>query len=209
MQKFNNRLALGLFIACNTILLAGCSLKPVATSPTQMYVLNPTIPTITAKPIKAALLVEIPKSTQAFDTMQMAYVNKPYQLTYFSYNQWADTPAQMLHPLLIQALQNTGHFHAVIATANSTQYDVTLNTRLLQLQQVFLHHPSQIQLNLRAQLINNATHHVIATQQFNITEPAPQDTPYGGVIAANKATEKLLQQITQFVLDHTQQITTQ
>ncbi len=184
--------------------LTGCGLKPVTVTPTQTYVLNPTIPTLTAHSTTLTLLVETPKASQAFDTPQIAYVNKPYQLAYFSYNQWADTPAQMLHPLLIQTLQNTDHFHAVLATAaNGAQYDRVLNTRILQLQQSFLHHPSQVQFNIRAQLIDNNKHQVIATQQFNIIEPTSEDTPYDGVIAANKATEKLLQQIAEFCLANT------
>ena len=206
MSKLTTRFVINLLSIASVTLIAGCSLKPVQYSPSQTYVLSPSVPTTTAKPTQLTLLVESPKATQAFDTTQMAYVNKPYQLTYFSYNQWADTPAQMLHPLLIQALQNTGHFHAVIANPNTTQYDVVLKITVLQLQQSFLQKPSQIQFNVRAQLVNNTSHQVIATQQFNITEAAAEDTPYGGVIAANKATEKLLQQITQFCLDNTKHI---
>lgn len=202
MPKYTTRF-INLFSIASVTLIAGCSLKPVQYSPTQTYVLNPSIPTITAKPTQLTLLIEAPKATQAFDTTQMAYVNKPYQLTYFSYNQWADTPAQMLQPLLVQTLQSTNHFHAVIATANSTKYDLVLKTTVLQLQQSFLQKPSQIQFNVRVQLVNNTSHQVIETQQFNVAESASEDTPYGGVVAANKATEKLLQQITQFCLAHT------
>ncbi len=203
------RFILSLFIISNTFLLAGCGLKPIHITPTQTYILNPTIPTIKAKPSQLTLLVETPKANPAFDTTQMAYVNKPYQLAYFSYNQWADTPAQMLHPLLVEALQNTNHFHAVIGNANSTKYDMVLSTRMLELQQVFLQQPSQIQLSVRIQLVDNNSHRVIAIKQLTITEPATENNPYSGVMAANKATEKLLQQISEFCVVNTSQLTTQ
>lgn len=203
MLKLYRPIILWVLMGLNVVFLAGCGLKPVKETPQQTYVLNPPLPHLQATHSSATLWVETPKATPAFDNTQMAYVNKPYQLAYFSYNQWADTPAQMLHPLLVQALQNTGHFHAVIASAYHAHYDFILSTRLLALQQVFLRPTSTVQLRLQAQLINNATQQVIATQQFTVEEPAPENTPYGGVLAANKATEEWLRQITAFCLANT------
>jgi cholesterol transport system auxiliary component len=206
MLSLTQRLLIGSFIIVNLIALTGCSFKPVKTTPAQTYVLNPALPTLTAKPSGLTLLVEAPRANPAVDTTQMAYVDKPYELAYFSYNQWAESPGQMLHPLLVQALQNTQHFRAIISTASSAQYDLVLNSQLLKLQQVFLQQPSCVELSAREQLINNASHQIIATQQFNISEPAPENNPYGGVIAANKATAELLQQITEFCLANTTQL---
>lgn len=203
MQKRYQRFLTGLIIFIGCASLIGCSLSPVKNTPTQTYVLDPVMPALNSKPGRLTLLVEIPRASQAFNSNQMAYVNKPYQLGFFSYNQWADTPAQMLHPLLMQALQNTQRFRAVLNASNGINSDAVLNTRILRLQQNFLKRPSAIELQVVAQLINNNTHQMIAEQQFNITEPAPEDTPYGGVIAANKAAAQLLQQITQFCLDNT------
>lgn len=206
MQKLTRSFITGLLLIIAGLALNGCGLKPVAYSATKTYTLNPAIPTITAKSGQLTLLVDTPKASQAFADTQMAYIDKPYQLAYFSYHEWAATPAQMLQPLLMQTIQNTGHFQAVITNANQARYDLVLNTRILNMQQVFLQKPSQFQLSIQAQLINNDSHRVIATQQFTIIEPAPTDSPYGGVIAANQATGKILQQLTHFCLMNTRQI---
>jgi len=180
--------------------LNGC-FSPVDNAPAKTYVLSPTLPTVAAsKKTKLTLLVEAPIASPALNTNEMAYVEKTYQLAYFSKNRWVDTPALMLQPLIIQALQNANYYKAVAASPFIGDYDMVLNTRLLTLQQNFLQSPSQIQLSLRAQLVNYKTRQVIASKQFDIVEPTSENTPYGGVVAANRATTQLLQQLTEFCL---------
>jgi len=50
----------------------------------------------------ATLLVLLPEISPAYDTARMAYSVKLYQLAYFRDNEWAETPAQMIQPLLVQ-----------------------------------------------------------------------------------------------------------
>lgn len=130
----------------------------------------------------------------------MIYVPDCYQLQYFTYNRWADVPSQLLHPLLIQSLQNTACFQAAMNTPTTRCYDWVLNTQLLSFQQEFLTNPSQFRIALRAQLVNARTHCIIATQDFMVVQKAPIDNPHGGAIAANCATKKLLRKINKFCL---------
>lgn len=184
----------------NMMLLTGCSVfSPVDNPMENTYVIeqvNPTAQHYAKRNL--TLLVKTPQANHAYDTTEMAYIKKPYQLSYFTKNSWGETPPRMLLPLMVQSLQNSGAFKAVVMQSYGNHYDVSLNTQLLELQQDFLKHPSRIQITLRAQLVNNNTQRVIATQQFSVTEAAPEDTPYGGVIAANHATAKLIEQLTEF-----------
>ena len=52
------------------------------------------------------LLVSPPQAEPGFETQRMAYVRRPYQLEYYAVNQWADTPARMLAPLMVHALHD-------------------------------------------------------------------------------------------------------
>lgn len=180
--------------------LTGCSLfSPVNTPQTTSYTINTINPTIpTCRHTYKTLLVMTPQTSRPYETTEMAYVVKPHQLAYFSNSNWADTPPQMLLPLMVQALQNTGHFKAVVSTPFIGNYDVILSTQLLQLQQEFIQRPSHVRLAMRAQLINNNSRKIIATREFVEIEPAPHDNPDGGVIATNRAAARLLQQLTAF-----------
>jgi cholesterol transport system auxiliary component len=187
--------------------LSACSLfSPVPGKTTNTYLLSavPSATNIKKNKSTLILLVAPVQSLPAYNTNAIAYTTKPYQLAYFANNHWAATPAQMLQPLIIQTLQNTHYFSAVISATVNSHYDRVLHTQLLQLQQDFTQHPSVIRLTLQAQLVNATTNQVIDTKEISITEPAIDNNPYSGVIAANKAVVSALQKLMGFCLANTQ-----
>lgn len=193
-------------ILISLLLLSSCSLlSPIKTEPNRTYFIE-SIPTNIPrhKTHAATILVLMPSTQPAFDTTRMAYTDKPYQIAYFGVNQWAETPSQMLQPLIVQTLMNTHYYKAVVMPPYSGNFDYLLRTQILQLQQDFTHNPPQLRLTLRAQLSRGATNAIIGTKQFSINEPIDRKSPYGGVIAANRATAIMLQELARFCveLDH-------
>jgi cholesterol transport system auxiliary component len=154
-----------------------------------------------ARTHKLTLLVVPPEVDAAYRSSEMAYSLQPYQIAYYSKNRWAETPAQMLHPLIIQTLQNTHYFHAVVSPSYIGRYDYLLKTQLMELQQDFTQHPAVYRIVLRAQMSSAATARVLAVKQFNVEVPVANNTPYSGVKAANRATVKLLRQLAAFSLN--------
>jgi cholesterol transport system auxiliary component len=197
------RIILTLSSICSAaFLLSGC-LSPIKSGPDNSYLIN-TLPKSTAKKREhnSILLVAPTDTVPAYNTTQMAYTNKPYQLAYFAENRWADTPTQMITPLIVEALQNSNYFRAVITPPYAGHYDYALGTQIITLKQDFTQQPAVMRLTLRAQLNRVATGQLIANKQFNITVPLQQKTPYYGVIAANQATSTMLQELTSFVTTH-------
>jgi cholesterol transport system auxiliary component len=129
----------------------------------------------------------------------MAYLRQPLELEYFATQRWADTPARMLKPLLAQALEPV--FSAVVPTPGILPANLRLDTELIRLQQNFTTKPSRIQLTLRAQLIDMKDKRVIAVKLFDESENTDSDNAYGGVIAANRALQRLLDQLTEFCIN--------
>lgn len=186
------------------MLLAGCVGLPPAPqveSPS-IYVLDarPAIKTAQAKR-DLVLAVAMPRARPGFDTAQMAYVRQPYELEYFAENQWADTPARMLEPLLAQALEQTGSFRAVVQTPGVVPADVRLDAELIRLQHNFSTQPSRVQLTLRAQLTDVRSKRVFAVKLFDEAENAASDDAYGGVSAANRVLQRVLSQLADFCID--------
>ncbi len=112
-----------------------------------------------------------------YDTTQMAYSLSPYQFAYYSKNAWAASPAQMLGPLIVQALQNTHSFVVIDSSAFPGHYQYVLSTELMKLQQNFSGGYNRVELVARVELTNSLTKHVIATKQFSVTEPVYGNTP--------------------------------
>lgn len=181
--------------------LIGCSVfSPVKLGKETEYVINAQVyPSAKYPKRRITLLVTPVTADPIYNTTQMAYSTKPYELAYFAKNRWAETPPQMLQTLLVQTLRKTHYFYAVDSTPIS-HYNYILNTQLLELKQVFYANTSVIQLKLRVQLINSSTNQVIATKEFSTTQIAPQANPYGGVIAANRSVAALLNQVAKFCL---------
>jgi cholesterol transport system auxiliary component len=130
----------------------------------------------------------------------MAYSIHPYQISYYAKSAWLGKPSDMLQPMIIQALQNTHRFHAVISPGTGASAQYSLNTNIEELLQDYSRGGAFLRLTVRAQIIRLSSNQVIATQQFVIVQPMLQASPYGGVMAANQATAAMLQQLTRFCL---------
>jgi len=189
-------------ITLSLLLLTSCSVfSPVKVGQETTYVIN-TLPSAPQKKSMrhVTLLVTSPEINALYRTREIAYTTSPYQIAYFSKNAWAERPSEMIYPLLIQTLQNTHYFHAVVTTSVPTNYDYVLNTQIQELLQDYTHPTGLLYLTVRAQLIRTATNRVIATKVVTLVEPFPQKTPFAGVVAANHATADMLQQLALFCI---------
>ena len=179
--------------------LAACSIGPSESRAPTTYLLDPQLTFKTpANPgwsAAATLLVSPPRSQAGFDTARMAYLRRSHEVSYYAFNQWADTPARMLMGLLAQAMERTDLWRAVVQMPSPVRADYRLDSDSLALEQQFFSTPSRVRLALRIQLIDLKQQRIIGTRDFEVFEEAPSDDAYGGVIAANRATAKLLEQV--------------
>ncbi len=143
------------------------------------------------------LSINPPHAAAGFDSQRIIYMRKNHQLEYFAQSEWIDTPARMIAPLLIEAIETSPEqgFSAVVATPTTAVSDMRLDTEILRLQQTFSTSPSQVRFTVRTYLVDNATRKVLASREFDATVPAATDDPYGGVVAANTAVQRVLAQV--------------
>ena len=162
-------------------------------------VYNAQEPSIRLNPVIAAA---------GFDSAQIIYIRKPYQLESYAYHRWVEPPARMLEPLLERMLRGSGLFSAVVGPNTAVQTDLQLDVELLHLQQVFTDEGSEVQLAVNVSLVNLVRAQLIASQRFSVTEPVREATPYGGVQAANHATARFLTDLRTFLVHHREAFTT-
>lgn len=196
-----NRIMKRIFIALPFIALAACS--PVKIPVTNQYQLSAYSGKKFSKmkrPI--SLWVTVPEAVAGYQTEQMIYMDKPYQLSAFVKNAWANPPADMIYPLMIQSLQETNFFHAVMSSVYSQGADYRLDTQLLKLQQNFLKRPSVLELSVKVVLTRVENNQVLASKIIQEEVRCPANTPYGGVMAANQATRQLTAHVDSFVIEH-------
>lgn len=209
----NRLVAAGLILA----LAAGCSaIRPKATAQPAYYSLDsskldtrsdPASPTLqpTLQPNALTLIVNPPHAASGFDSQRILYVRTDHQLEYFAHSEWVDTPARMLAPLIVSAVERSRAFRAVVLTPSAAAGDLRLDSEIVRLQHEFGSQPSRVRFTLRAYLVDNSTRRVLAWREFDATEPSPSEDPYGGVIAANRAVRKVLQELANFCAETARQ----
>jgi cholesterol transport system auxiliary component len=184
------------------LLLGGCSVLPASREePVTLHVLLPEGRQAAVPRRTTVLEVATPRAGAGVDTAPMAYVMRRDELDYFATHRWVDTPSRMLAPLLVNALEQTTAFAAVVTPGSGVAADVRLDTDILRLQQDFTTRPSRAEVALRAQLTNLRTRRVMATRLFEDEERAPMDDPAGGVVALNAAVQRVLARVTAFCLE--------
>jgi len=181
------------------LLLGGCTvLQPAKSTSMSTYALEAQFDNAGISAGDQTLLVTTPGARPGFDSRHMVYTKKPHELEFFTQNQWVESPAHMLAPLLVQVLESSGKYRAVVTTRSAASADLRLDTEIIRLQHEFITRPSQVHLTVRAQLIDMQGKRVLATQEFDVTEAATSDDPYGGVIATNRAVKTMLIKIAEF-----------
>lgn len=188
-------------------MLVGCSPIPTRqTPPPNLFTLkpawdaSPTQPTIPNGPTRETgdqvpvIVVAPPEARAGFTGPRMAYVKRPFEIKYFARHEWAEPPTRMLAPLLELALERTGRFRPV-ASGLGVLAPLRIETEIVALQQEFDAGPSQVRFRIRALLLDPIGGRVIATSEFEAVEPAVSEDAYGGVVAANRAVARVLEQL--------------
>jgi cholesterol transport system auxiliary component len=195
-----------IFMAPSLALLSSCALLSPVKIDTTKNVLNITpldLPSEQVHP--ATLLVLVPETDPVCATTQMAYTTQAHQVAYFSHNEWAATPSQMIQPLLVETLRQTHYFSEVMSTPDYGHHTFTLRTEILDLQQDFTSDPAVLELTMRFYLSREATNQIVATRELSVRQPMRERTPNAGVVAANEATAKLLRELAGFVVEKADQ----
>ena len=216
-SKLASRKAIGLSISLTVVAiltLSACSsLLPANVPPPMLYSFDAVQTNVNTKPIvslpaKSAnaisgptLTVSIPRAAAGFDTQQMMYMRQPHQLEYFRESQWVDTPAAMLLPLAVNAIEQSGRFGAVMQSPTTIVSQYRLDLEVVRLQQEFFSQPSRVHFTLRAHLSDIASHKIIAWREFDTNVNTESDNSYGGVVAANQAIRTTLIELASFCAD--------
>ncbi|TAJ96328.1 MAG: hypothetical protein EPO39_20250 [Candidatus Manganitrophaceae bacterium] len=156
------------------------------------------------KGASSVLLVNLPQAQSGFDTERIAYLKRSHEVSYYAASEWTDPPARMLAPLLVQALERSHVWRTVVQMPSAVRGDYRLDSDHLTLAQEFFERPSRVRLTLRTQLIDLQHARPVGTKAFEILEEAPSEDAYGGVIAANRAVAKLLEEVAVWVRDCTE-----
>ena len=197
------RISHGVLLGALFYLVSGCTIFPEATNqPVRSYLFTPDFaanqwPSCPSP--HGVLVVSLPEEQGGTNNNGIAYLLRPHEIRYYAYNQWAENPARLLMPLMVQAMEKTNCWGTVTHAAAAVRDDFRLDSEILQWQQEFFSNPSRVRLSFRAQLVESQKREVIAARRFEIIEEAPSGDAYGAVIASNHAVNRLLGEIAEWI----------
>ena len=125
----------------------------------------------------------------------MAYIEQPYRVDYFARNEWADPPSRMLKTLLTQQLSNSGLFRFVFSDSAGVDEALRLDSELIELVQAFNDTSSEVRVTIRFDLVDVAQRAILVSETISASEPAATRDPYAGVVAANAAVQRVLEDL--------------
>ena len=156
------------------------------------------------KALPFTLLISKPEAMAGYRTSQMLYLKKPYAIEPFAKNAWESPPANMLYPLLVKRFQTSRGFKAISSSPYADKADYRPDTQLIDLYQDFSSTKSYIKFTAKIALTRVTDYHVLASKLVTKTVPCPQNTPYGGVLAANQAVSVFTEEALNFALKEIQ-----
>ncbi len=194
-------------IGCAVVMVAGCaSILPAPPKQSSYYSLDGRESKPPAQMVQSAsttitkptMIISTPRAAPGYDTQHIIYVRKAHKLEYFAHSEWIDKPARMLAPLIVTAIEDTNAFNAVVMSPSHVVGDFRLDSEIIKLQQEFDSQPSKVRFILRVYMVNNLTRKVIAWREFDEAVISTSDNPFGGVVAANKVVNLVLEKLTVF-----------
>jgi cholesterol transport system auxiliary component len=147
---------------------------------------------------RPTLIVNPPHAASGYDSKHIIYVRSAHTLEYYAHSEWNDTPARMIAPLIVAALESSGSFRAVVRTPSAAAGDLRLDIEIIRLHLDMLNPPNQVQFTLRAYLVDNMSREVLAWKEFDVRVAVTRDDPYGTVLAANRAVHGALAALVDF-----------
>ena len=79
------------------------------------------------------LIVSPPHAAAGFDSQRIAYVREAHKLDYFAHAEWVDTPARMLAPLIVAAVESSGAFRSVVLTPTAAAGERGVDSEIVRL----------------------------------------------------------------------------
>ena len=159
--------------------LAGCSLFGGSVEPVATYRLTGTGAGASDYSGEACCLLEIrtPLPAPGFATARMVYQRNDYQNEAFAYAEWVDTLPSMLRASMIETFDGIGRFDSVVAAPSPALPDYRLESRGLMVIQRFDGERSEVEVSLRARVVDADERELLGAQRFSVVVAANPATP--------------------------------
>ncbi len=146
-----------------------------------------------------SLRISQPESAPGLNTARMAYRTDSNRTDYFAYHEWVASPARMMALLMEARLDESGMFGSIVSGSSDIRTDLRLDSHVLSLHQDFTEETSTVSLSVKVNLIDVSNRTLANSKTFSYRVPADERNAESGVVAADQAAERFLDDLTRFI----------
>ncbi len=182
--------------ACTSI-IPGADRKPP-----QLYELRPTGSFAANLPrVRAQLLVETPTASASLRSSRIAIKMQPTKLDYLADSEWTDLATNLLQTLLVESFDNSRRIDGVARQGSGLRTDFLLKSDLREFHaEMYKGAPARIRIRLQARLVRWNDRDIVASRNFEASEPLASDNNDAIVTGFDAALAGVLKQVVEWSL---------
>ena len=180
-------------LMASVLWLSACTIFPEETPQTRYNLPSSTMQPV-AQPINSALYLSLPQANRLINSNYILVQPEGTEIQVYKGSQWADTAPALLQDRLVLALNDAQLFSAISRDAGVlTPY--ALQGYLSHFEVIYDNDQPTIKVHYEAQLLNQQRSTILASQRFNVEQPAANTDISTIVNAFGAASDKLSQQL--------------
>jgi len=182
-------------------LLSACSVLPKS-EPLTYYLLraSPAVNQASAGRVAWSLRVDKPYSNQLLDSPRIAVLPGGAQVAAYQGARWSDRAPILLRDRLIDAIRDDGRVAAVSGDDARLAADLTLSSDLRAFQSEYRNGQPAVHIILEARLVQGASQRILASQRFEVRQPAADASVAAVVTAFGQAGDRLTSELIAWTL---------
>ena len=200
------RLAGSIVLAASLSLLSACSILP---KPEQVdmyrlpYAQTP-MAASTSGPVKWSLRLDKPMASNALNSQNIAVVPEGNLISNYKGARWSDPAPVLLRNRLLDAFLQDGRIQGLSTDDSNLQSDYELGGELLAFQTHYNGKSPEVIIQYNARLVRSSDQRVLASKRFETRQPLSSPLVPGVVAGFGQATDTLMPQVVQWVIQQGQ-----
>jgi cholesterol transport system auxiliary component len=154
-----------------------------SSAPTTYNLMPAKVAPMRSSRLASQVTVSPPQSIRALDTDRILVSAPGGRISYFADSAWSDRLPRLVQSRLVEALQDSGAFRAVLTSQDRVDGDYAIGTEIRAFQIDVDNGSTAATVTIFAKVVDERRGRVIATREFSARVPASKDDPTAGVAA--------------------------
>ncbi len=174
----------GLMLA---LAVSGCALAMNGSPPQTYDLVAPEVVPVRSQPLPVQLVVRTPTAVRALDTERILVRPASERISYYPAAAWSDRLPRLVRARLSEALEDSGHFRAVVTEDDRVTTSYSLQVAIRAFEMSVNGKPPEGHVAVSAKIVDERAGKVVASERFESRVRAQSDAVDEGVAAITTA----------------------